>query len=219
MIFVYICVDLCLYLSLFNIRLSMNREKKAKDNRRNNIFAAAFDYLKRNTEIRTQQQLADKMGVTKDTISRIITAKTYVTEDAITKFQTATDCIFNLQWLRGESDTMLACDVEPNEHDTQSAPDLSSMTNAIIAAKDDAIEALKRELQKSEESFNSEIAAKNETISALHEQLSVKDDLISSLQQQVADLRSALAEQRARSVLADVPFHGTADCGSLRDKK
>lgn len=219
MIFVYNCVDLCLYLSLFNIRLSMNREKKAKDNRRNNIFAAAFDYLKRNTEIRTQQQLADKMGVTKDTISRIITAKTYVTEDAITKFQTATNCIFNLQWLRGESDTMLACDVEPNEYDTQSAPDLSSMTNAIIAAKDDAIEALKRELQKSEESYISEIAAKNETISALHEQLSVKDDLISSLQQQVADLRLALAEQRARSVLVDVPFHGTADCGSLRDNK
>ena len=167
----------------------MNKERKAKDPRRNNIFAAAFDYLKRTTDIETQQDLADKMGVTKDTVSRIIRAKTDVTEDAITKLQTASGCIFNLQWLRGESETMLAADVcgpsaqvaESNPQSTQ-LPDFSSMTNAIIAAKDDAIEALKRE-----------VSAKDETIKALREQLAVKDAYIESLKLQVADARSTVA--------------------------
>ena len=39
---------------------------------RNNIFAAAFDYLKRNTDIKTQKDLALRMGVTENTITRIL---------------------------------------------------------------------------------------------------------------------------------------------------
>ena len=79
---------------------------------RNNIFAAAFDYLKRNTDIKTQKELARRMGVTENTITRILRDYTEVTEDIITKLQTASGCVFNLQWLRGEdSEHMLAVDV------------------------------------------------------------------------------------------------------------
>jgi transcriptional regulator with XRE-family HTH domain len=79
---------------------------------RNNRFAAALDYLKRNTDIKTQKELARRMGVTETTITRILKDYTEVTEDIITKLQTATGCIFNLQWLRGEdSEHMLAEDV------------------------------------------------------------------------------------------------------------
>ena len=76
---------------------------------RNNIFAAAFDYLKRNTDIKTQKELARRMGVTESTITRILRDYVDVTEDIITKLQTASGCIFNLQWLRGEdAEHMLA---------------------------------------------------------------------------------------------------------------
>ena len=164
----------------------MNKDKKAKDERRNHIFAEAFDHLKRTQGFKTQQELAEKMGVTPDTVSRIIKARTDVTEDAITRLQTASGCIFNLQWLRGESDVMLAVDLKKKNGNTaeamsQLSPDMSSMINAVIAAKDDAITSLKREL-----------ASKDETIST-------KDALIKTLQQQVSDLRTQLAIQKGFS--------------------
>jgi plasmid maintenance system antidote protein VapI len=185
----------------------MNKDKQAKDKTRNNIFAAAFDYLKRTTDINTQQELADKMGVTKDTVSRIITAKTKVTDDAITKLQTASGCIFNLQWLRGESDVMLAADadkapVADNLHESTHI-DQGSLMNATIAAQQTSIESLKRE-----------VAAKDETIGSLKREGATKDELIKSLQQQVAELRAALAEQQKKDFLGNYPFTiGAADEG------
>ena len=82
---------------------------------RNNIFAAAFDYLKRDKGIKTQKKLAELMGVSEDTITRILKDRTEVTEDIITKLQTASGCIFNIQWLRGEDKVMLAEDLINNE--------------------------------------------------------------------------------------------------------
>jgi len=196
----------------------MNKNKQAKDKTRNNIFAAAFDYLKRTTDINTQQELADRMGVTKDTVSRIITARTKVTDDAITKLQTASGCIFNLQWLRGESDVMLAADpdkapVADNLHESTHI-DQGSLMNATIAAQQTSIESLKRELAKAEESAKREVAAKDETISVLRGQLATKDALIESLQQQVSDLRAAIAEHQEKDSLGNYPFTpGVADNG------
>ena len=161
----------------------MKKEKEVKDKTRNNIFAAAFDELKRNHDITTQLELARRMGVNKDTVTNILHYRTPVTEDIITKLQTASGCIFNLQWLRGESDVMLAANVKKKNNNTTeatlpSSPDMSSLINAIIAAKDDAIASLKRE-----------IASKDETIAT-------KDTLIKTLQQQVSDLRAQLAIQK-----------------------
>jgi len=196
----------------------MNKNRKAKDNKRNNIFAAAFDYLKRNTDIKTQQKLAERMGVTKDTISRIIRAKTDVTEDAITKLQTASGCIFNLQWLRGESDTMLANEADKrtavsseNRHESTLLPDYSSLMNATIAAKDDAIASLKRELvkteesakrdiQKTEESCKRELAAKEETITSLRNQLKDKDATIASKNAELKEKDARIADKQAMIV-------------------
>ena len=110
---------------------------------RNNIFAAALDYLKRNTDIKTQKELARRMGVTENTITRILKDYTDVTEDIITKLQTASGCVFNLQWLRGEdSEHMLAVDVVETPKESQPVIDQSSMVNAIIAAKDETIATL-----------------------------------------------------------------------------
>ena len=206
----------------------MNKDKKAKDPRRNKIFAAAYDHLKRTQGVRTQEQLAEKMGVSPETVSRIIKARTDVTEDAITKLQTASGCIFNLQWLRGESDVMLAADIKKNDgHATEatspSSPDMSSMINSIIAAKDDAITSLKRELASKDETIDAKdetiatkdaaitdkdavIKAKDETIAtkdaaikAKEAAIADKDVLIKTLQQQVSDLRAQLAIQKGLS--------------------
>lgn len=90
----------------------MKRNKEVKDRTRNNIFAAAIDELRRNHGLKSQVELAEKMGVNKDTITNIVKGYTEVKDDTLTKLQTACGCIFNLQWLRGESDVMLAKDVK-----------------------------------------------------------------------------------------------------------
>lgn len=111
---------------------------------KNSRFAAAFDELRRNYGIKTQKELARLMGVSQDTITRIMRDYTEVTEDIITKLQTASGCIFNLQYLRGEEGVpMLAKDLV--ESQSQSNIDTSSLVNALIAAKDETIESLKRE--------------------------------------------------------------------------
>ena len=149
---------------------------------RNNIFAAAFDYLKRNKGIKTQKQLAQLMGVSEDTITRILKDRTEVTEDIITKLQTASGCIFNLQWLRGEDAThMLAQDLADDVGEVtpqQGMPDPSSMVNALLAKSDETISALK-----------SVIETKDEQIADLRRELEDKRDHIETLKHRCAELR------------------------------
>ena len=90
----------------------MGRQTELKDKTRNNIFAAAIDEIRRREGKITQLELARRMGVNKDTITNILRYRTAVTDDIITRLQTASGCIFNLQWLRGESDVMLAADAD-----------------------------------------------------------------------------------------------------------
>lgn len=200
----------------------MSRKQKDFDPKRNHIFAAAIDELRRREGKKlSQKEIAERMGVNENTVSRILNLHNEVTEETITQLQTASGCIFNLQWLRGESDVMLAADVDnrpapvaDNLHESTLFPDYGSMTNAIIAAKDDAIASLKRELAKTEESAKRELAAKEETISALRGQLATKDTLIETLQQQVSDLRAALALQQTKDNFGNYPFTpGVADEG------
>ena len=195
----------------------MSRKQKDFDPKRNHIFAAAIDELRRRENKRlSQKEIADRMGVTEDTVSRIMRLHNQVTEDIITRLQTASGCIFNLQWLRGESDVMLAADADQapaadNLHEPTHI-DQSSLINATIAAQQTSIESLKREVAKTEESAKRELAAKDETIGSLKREAATKDELIKSLQQQVADLRAALAEQQKKDSLGNYPFTvGAAD--------
>jgi plasmid maintenance system antidote protein VapI len=200
----------------------MGRRTELKDKTRNNIFAAAIDEIRRREGKLTQLDLAKRMGVNKDTITNILRYRTAVTDDIITRLQNASGRIFNLQWLRGESDIMLSeQDNEGSEtfrNNTPSGvPTYSSMTNSIIAAKDEAIESLKREVAAKDltiESQKREVAAKNETIESQKRESTSKDVLIESLQQQVADLRAALAEQQKKDSFGNYPFTpGVADNG------
>jgi chromosome segregation ATPase len=193
--------------------------KKQKTTIRNERFAIAFDYLRRYQGVKRQNQLAALMQVSEDSITRVKKGGK-VTEDFITKFQTAAKSIFNLQWLRGESDIMLAIDAQGAENPQQSAstsmPDYSSLMNATIAAQESTIASLKRELADKEESTKRElamaesaakreIAAKQETIDALRSQLNDRDAHIETLRQQVSDLRATIARLQTKDVLGNYP--------------
>lgn len=164
---------------------------------KNNIFAAAFDYLKREHGIKTQKELARRMGVSEDTITRILKDRTEVTEDIITKLQTASGCIFNLQWLRGEDDTMLAKDMGMEQQPREPAViDSSSALNAAISAYVVAIDA------------------KDAQIAQLNDQLKDKNKIIEQLEARIAELKHVIA-QYSSTDREHYPF----PVGTAEDKK
>lgn len=168
------------------------KRKEITDKTRNINFAAAFHELKQRKIVSNQTELAKLMDVSGDTITNIMHYYNEVSEDTISKLQKATGGIFNIHFLRGESDVMLAQDA------AKPAPaqiDQSSLMNAAIAAKDETIESLKREIRENKETAKVRILAKDETIAALREQLDAKNTLIKSLQQQVENLQGQLARQ------------------------
>jgi plasmid maintenance system antidote protein VapI len=118
---------------------------------KNNIFAAAVDEMKRRGIIKYQKDLAQKMDVSEDTITRILKDRTEVTEDVITKLQTASGCLFNLQWLRGESNIMLAEDVQKqtiaNPSAQESAPIDMDFFHQALKINADIIADLRRNVE------------------------------------------------------------------------
>lgn len=118
---------------------------------KNNIFAAAVDEMKRRGIIKYQKDLAQKMDVSEDTITRILKDRTEVTEDVITKLQTASGCLFNLQWLRGESNIMLAEDEQKqtiaNPPAQESAPIDMDFFHQALKINADIIADLRRNVE------------------------------------------------------------------------
>lgn len=140
-------------------------------NKRNENFAAVLAYLKDRGDIETQKDLAELMGVSQDTISRILKGGN-VSESTITKLHAATKGLFNLQWLHGQSDVMLSAEAIAARQSSPTPPDTSA---ALLAAKDETIAALR-----------SQLSDKDRLIAA-------KDELIATLRQQNADLRIQIA--------------------------
>ena len=182
---------------------------------RNNIFAAAFDYLKRNTDIKTQKELARRMGVTETTITRILKDYTEVTEDIITKLQTASGCVFNLQWLRGEdSEHMLAVDVVETPKESQPVIDQSSMVNASLSAYIQLTNRLTDDLKKKEIEMQERLAEKDARIVELKNTIADKDTIIKDREARIVALERKLSAY-ATSDLDNYPFSiGVADDGT-----
>ena len=166
---------------------------------RNNIFAEAFDYLKREKGIKTQKRLAELMGVSEDTITRILKDRTEVTEDIITKLQTASGCIFNLQWLRGEDAfNMLASDAAEAElrksESKQNEIDPASLANATISAQIETIAVLKQTISNMEERHERELADRDARIVELKNTIEDKITIIKAREARIVELEQKLAK-------------------------
>lgn len=148
---------------------------------RNSRFAAAFDYLRRTKGIKKQKNLAEMLGVNENTVSRILKDYTDVSEDIISRMMSASDCEFNIAWLRGEDGPMLAKDVII----------VPPPTDGTLDAKNEVIESLRRELSE-----------KDRFIEVLEKQIRDKDE-------HIADLKELIAQYRKESRFfngRDIPF-------------
>lgn len=196
---------------------------------KNKIFKQVFEWLYLNGKAIDQADIARQTGISKTTISRIMNHGVgHPDEKTIRKFNAAYDNMFNPDFLRGKSDKMFMDEVNSvTSQPSSGIPDYGSMTNAIIAAKDDAIESLKRELLKTEESAKREIDAKEKTIDALRGRLVEKEArivdkqaMIDNLQEQLVDLKRQLSACRSKEMLGEYPFKiGAAEEGDLPSAK
>jgi plasmid maintenance system antidote protein VapI len=177
---------------------------------RNNIFAAAFDYLKREKGIKTQKQLAKLMDVSEDTITRILKDRTEVTEDIITKLQTASGCIFNLQWLRGEDAfNMLAIDAA--EAKIEKKTNESNITDTALAAYKQLTDSLTAQLRSKEAEMYDRLADKDKIIQSMEAQLKDKEEVIFQLRKEISELY--------RKLNAGVGINYTFPIGVADEKK
>ena len=117
------------------------------------IFRKMFDYLVANKLIHNQTELARAVGLNEVSVSRILNGQVKKTkQETLWKVNVNFGNVFNPEWLRGESDVMLAADLAPVSADATAAtePDGSpsgassptppdTQTAALLAAKDAAI--------------------------------------------------------------------------------
>ena len=163
--------------------------------KRNNIFAEAFRWIKKNVEgIKYQKDLAARIGVSEDTITRIMRDQTEVTDDFLCKFNEAFDNVFNYQWLRGEDkEPMFAADLgKNNPHQSEQTIDESSQINAAISAYIQLTNRLSDDLKKKEIEMEERLAEKDARIAELKVTIADKEDMIKARDARIIDLERQL---------------------------
>lgn len=78
---------------------------------KNECFRVAVDYLRSKNVVKTDKELATKIGVTAAALSRIRKDLTTISDDTLYKMNEAFGDIFNMAYFRGESIYMLVEDV------------------------------------------------------------------------------------------------------------
>lgn len=128
---------------------------------KNKIFATVLDWLIRERYVIDQRDLSHKTGITATTISRIMTGKVEPKDETLRKLNAAFGNMFNMQYLRGQSTTMLVADQEQatSLHDDTTPPytTIPKWADTLIDIMSKQIkenEALNRELRQSIQNVN-----------------------------------------------------------------
>ena len=123
---------------------------------KNEIFATVLDWLISEHYVIDQRDLSHKTGITATTISRIMTGKVEPKDETLRKLNAAFGNMFNMQYLRGQSKTMLVTDQEQitslHEDDKTPYTTLPKWADTLIEIMSEQIkknEALNRELRQS----------------------------------------------------------------------
>ena len=189
--------------------------------KRNNIFAEAFKWIKAHRDnegkgVKYQKDLAARIGVSEDTITRIMRDQTDVTDDFLCKFNEAFDNIFNYQWLRGEDDEpMFAADLgKSSPHKSAQTIDESSQINAAISAYIQLTNRLTDDLKKKEIEMAERLTEKDARIAALERTIADKEEMIKSRDERIIALERQLAAATTGD-LSRYPF----TIGAAEDKK
>ena len=158
----------------------------------------ALTWLKRNHGM-LQKDIADRMGMSEASFTRALARiKEKYDENFVISFHSAVNEFISLDYLlngtgnitdTNKKETDISLPTEPVNH----IPDMSSVFNSALAAKDDAIESLKRELR-----------TKDELVQSLRDQLAAKDQLIAEQKARLIEYRRIVDSRD--STLTNYPF-------------
>lgn len=176
---------------------------------------AAFNFLREHGYLHTQKDMAEAIGSTPPNISRMLAGDAKVLTDNIcVRIQRAYPVI-SANWLiHGDGDMLI---MDNNTERQMMMPDPSSVTNAIIASKDETIaekdariEAIKATIAEKD----ARLADKDAMILNLQGQLRDKDATIADREATIVDLRRQLSAYQSKDMLEKYPFQmGAADEG------
>lgn len=175
--------------------IRISKKKKKAGILPNHRVIAMVDYILDHRVYADQKQLAAAAGLTNTTISRMKSgAIKNPTMSSLIKINDACGGIFNMDYLRGRSNTMLAADA------------VTPTTDAASPAQPAVMPASNAELSSY---ANSALASKDETIEALKSKLADLGTLVDELREQLAEKRRDKAELqdencRLRKELSDV---------------
>ena len=185
-------------------------DKKLK----NELFRVAVDYLFREKKVGSQKELAEKIGITEPSLSRVMNGGRIVSDKTLHKMNEAFGGIFNMAYFRGEDphcmlmedlayykqhpEERLVFERNTQEYE-QTGIDTSSVINAALAAKDETIATL------------------NDRIADLQRTIADKEEIIKAREARIVALERQLAAA-ATSDLSHYPFSiGAADGHNLPD--
>ena len=173
--------------------IRVSKKKKKAGVLPNHRVIAMVDYILDHRIYADQKQLAIAAGLTDTSISRMKSGQIKnPTVNSLMKINDACGGIFNLDYLRGRSNTMLVKDVvKPANEPAATEPpvsnaELSSYANSALASKDETIEALK-----------SKLSDRDQLVEELREQLAEKRRDKAELQDENNRLRKELSEVKA----------------------
>ena len=152
----------------------------------------------------SQQEIAEALGVSPPYVNAILNGKKPLGKKNAERLAN----LYGLSrafLLTGEGDIVAGAEEVPTEP-VVNIPNMSSVFNSALAAKDIAIESLKRELH-----------TKDDLIQSLRDQLLAKDQLIAEQKARLIDYRRTLDEKNR---ISTYPFPiGTAEGGQSQNVK
>jgi hypothetical protein len=173
-------------------------------NERQKRLIEVYEHLRKYYGIHTKTGFAEALHYGRTSMSAAMNGdEKYLTDNLFKTICEAYEGVFNLDYLLNGNGQLLTLyeEVACEKLEKQFIPkpiDQSSLVNAALAAKDDAIESLKRELN-----------TKDELIKSLRDQLAAKDQLIAEQKARLIDYRRLID---SRELEKNYPFPvGVAD--------
>ena len=180
-------------------------DKKLK----NGLFRVAVDYLFREKKVGSQKELAEKIGITEPSLSRVMNGGRTVSDKTIHKMNEAFGGIFNMAYFRGEDpQCMLMEDLiyykqHPEERLVFEKPKVISTQ---IPTTSDLSILIEKAVEKATAYADKTIATLENQVERYEKELDAKSEEIKRLQARIHELEAFTTVIRTDDPLRNYPF-------------
>jgi transcriptional regulator with XRE-family HTH domain len=192
-------------------------DKKLK----NELFRVAVDYLFMEKKVGSQKELAEKIGITEPSLSRVMNGGRTVSDKTIHKMNEAFGGIFNMAYFRGEDPhCMLLEDLiyykqHPEERLVFEKPKVISTQ---IPTTSDLSILIEKAVEKATAYADKTIATLENQVERYEKELDAKSEEIKRLQARIQELETVTTIIRYDDPEKEYPFPiGTAEPGIEKD--